>query len=40
LHGCDLLDGMPEIDDSERCRMVSTLEHCWSPLAITDHPVT
>jgi protein farnesyltransferase subunit beta len=40
LHGCDLLDGMPEIDDSERCRMVSTLEHCWSPLPITDHPVT
>lgn len=40
LHGCDLLDGVPEIDDMERCRMVTTLEHCWTPLAITNHPVT
>jgi protein farnesyltransferase subunit beta len=39
LHGCDLLDGMSEIDENDRCRMVSTLEHCWNSFTIFDHPV-
>lgn len=40
LHGCDLLDGLSGIDDETRCRMVSTLEQCWSPFLIQDPPVT
>lgn len=40
LHAVDLLDGISTVDDSERCRMVSTLEHCWSPFTITKPPVT
>lgn len=38
LHGCDLLDETPS--DEDRCRMVSTLEHCWSSFGVTDHPVS
>ena len=40
LHGVDLLDGLSGVDDSERCRMVSTLEHCWSSFTIAEPPVT
>jgi protein farnesyltransferase subunit beta len=38
LHGCDLLGEMPS--DHDRCRMVSTLEHCWTSFGVTEHPVT
>lgn len=40
LHGVDLLDGLSRIDDETRCRMISTLEQCWSPISIQDPPVT
>lgn len=38
LHGCDLLEEMPT--DHDRCRMVLTLEHCWTSFAVTEHPVS
>jgi protein farnesyltransferase subunit beta len=39
LQGCDLLGEIPTQD--ERCRMVSTLEHCWKSIPISEpHPVT
>ena len=40
LHGCDLLDGLSRIDEETRCRMISTLEQCWSPISIQAPPVT
>ena len=40
LHGCDLLGGMSKIDDEIRCRMISTLEQCWTPVSIQNPPVT
>ena len=38
LHGCDLLEHSPT--EEEKCRMVSTLEHCWTSIKIDVHPVT
>ena len=38
LHGVDLLDKLP--NDHDRCRMVATLEHCWSSFGLTEHPVS
>lgn len=38
LQGVDLLEKLPS--DHDRCRMVSTLEHCWSTFGLTEHPVT
>ena len=34
----DLLDKLP--NDHYRCRIVSTLEHCWSSFGPTEHPVS
>ncbi len=38
LQGVDLLEELPS--DHYRCRMVSTLEHCWSSFGLIHHPVT
>lgn len=38
LHGCDLLDMIPE--DDERCRMVAFLESCFTRYTTGQHPVS
>ena len=37
LHGCDLLGELPA--DHDRCRMVTTLERCWTSFPVTEYPV-